>query len=152
MKLHFQLAEKPTHIYFLWELLVSRLDREFRNPQPKLLKVQIRTFSIFELCQNQLHLSTSVFIQTSSSSSPRLGEVGAAVHAGRRCKQSLPALEGPSCCEPLQALNGRFSLPNVIPSAVFDAFPARGTELLTASKHIASLWSLLSPWGLTTHS
>lgn len=85
-------------------------------------------------------------------SSPRLGEVGAAAHSGRRCKQSLTALEGPSCCEPLQALNSRFSLPNVIPSAVFEAFPARGAELLTTRKHIKSLWSLLSPWGLTRRS
>lgn len=49
LKLHFQLAEKPTHSYLLWELRISRLDGEFRNPQPELPKVQIRTFSI-ELC------------------------------------------------------------------------------------------------------
>lgn len=69
LKLHFQLAEKPTYNYLLWELLISRLDREIRNPQPELLKVQIRTFRIFGLCQNQLCFGTSVFIQTSSSSS-----------------------------------------------------------------------------------
>lgn len=55
------------HNCLLWELLISGLDRELRNPQPELLKVQIRiSIREFSNCAK-----TSSLLAHLSSSSPR---------------------------------------------------------------------------------